>query len=108
MTKVLFIAYHFPPVGGAGVQRTQKFVQYLPSEGFVPIIVTGPGRGGDRWTPLDATLMTDIPPNSSVYRVESPVPPADGRLRSRLEYWLGLPSSFSRWWIRSASEVALK
>ncbi len=28
--KVLIIAYYFPPMGLSGVQRTAKFVKYLP------------------------------------------------------------------------------
>ena len=28
---MLLIAYNFPPVGGAGVQRVTKFVKYLPA-----------------------------------------------------------------------------
>ena len=27
--RLLYIAYHFPPVGGSGVQRALKFVKYL-------------------------------------------------------------------------------
>ena len=46
MRRVLFLAYHFPPIGGAGVQRSVKFVRYLPSFGYEPLVVTGTrGRG---------------------------------------------------------------
>jgi glycosyltransferase involved in cell wall biosynthesis len=108
MTKVLFIAYYFPPVGGAGVQRSQKFVQYLPAEGFAPVVVTGPGPAGGRWTPRDESLEVALPPKISVRRVKTPAPPEDGRLRRRLEYWLKVPSSFHQWWMKSAYEVALE
>ena len=43
--RVLMFAYYFPPLGGGGVQRTAKYVKYLPSEGFEPILVTGTPRG---------------------------------------------------------------
>lgn len=36
--KVLIIAYYWPPAGGPGVQRWLKFVKYLPSFDFEPIV----------------------------------------------------------------------
>ena len=38
--RILFIAYHFPPAGGGGVQRSLKFVKYLPECGFDPTVLT--------------------------------------------------------------------
>lgn len=38
--KVLFISYLFPPVAGGGVQRSSKFVKYLPEFGWTPIVLT--------------------------------------------------------------------
>ena len=38
--RVLIIAYQFPPVGGAGVQRVSKFVKYLSSYGWQPTVLT--------------------------------------------------------------------
>ena len=40
MKRVIVIAYQYPPVGGAGVQRTTKFVKYLPSWGWQPSVLT--------------------------------------------------------------------
>ncbi len=40
MRKLLFIAYYFPPMGMAGVQRSTKFVKYLPEFGWEPIVLT--------------------------------------------------------------------
>jgi glycosyltransferase involved in cell wall biosynthesis len=39
---VLVIAYYFPPMGLSGVQRTLKFVKYLPQSGWKPIVLTTP------------------------------------------------------------------
>ena len=36
--KVLMFAYYFPPLGGSGVQRTLKYVKYLPDHGFEPLV----------------------------------------------------------------------
>jgi glycosyltransferase involved in cell wall biosynthesis len=40
MKKALIITYHFPPEGGAGVQRVVKFVKYLPEFGYEPFVLT--------------------------------------------------------------------
>jgi glycosyltransferase involved in cell wall biosynthesis len=106
MVKVLFIAYYFPPVGGAGVQRSLKFVQYLPTEGFIPVVITGPASSEDRWTPHDRSLMSSVPSVVPIYRAEGPMPGRSSGFRSRLARCLSLPSSFSQWWIRSAVELA--
>lgn len=108
MVKVLFIAYYFPPVGGAGVQRALKFVQYLPGEGFAPVVITGPASSEDRWTPRDATLAETIPLLVPVHRTPGPVPEASRGFRRRLETWLNWSKPFSEWWIRSATEVGMQ
>jgi glycosyltransferase involved in cell wall biosynthesis len=38
--RVLVVAYAFPPVGGAGVQRVAKLVKYLPLYGVTPSVLT--------------------------------------------------------------------
>jgi glycosyltransferase involved in cell wall biosynthesis len=38
--NVLIIAYYFPPLAGAGVQRPLKFARYLPKFGWNPYVVT--------------------------------------------------------------------
>ena len=38
--RVLVIAYYFPPMGLSGVQRTLKFVKYLPQFGWLPTVLT--------------------------------------------------------------------
>lgn len=38
--KFLLLAYYFPPLGMGGVQRTAKFVKYLPLFGWEPVVVT--------------------------------------------------------------------
>jgi glycosyltransferase involved in cell wall biosynthesis len=56
--RVLILAYFFPPLGGAGVQRTAKFVKYLPSFGWDPTVITTRSR----WYPArDPSLAADIP-----------------------------------------------
>ena len=108
MTKILFIAYYFPPAGGAGVQRSEKFVKYLPSEGFLPVVITGPTSPDSRWTPNDSTLTKSIPAEVPIHRVNGQPPIQTGRWRSRSERWLRTPSSFSKWWIEAATELGIR
>ena len=42
--RALVIAYFFPPLGGAGVQRTLKFVKYLPEFGWRATVVSTRSR----------------------------------------------------------------
>jgi glycosyltransferase involved in cell wall biosynthesis len=44
MKDVLLIAYHYPPLGGVGSQRSQKFARYLVDEGWRPVVLT-PEKG---------------------------------------------------------------
>jgi glycosyltransferase involved in cell wall biosynthesis len=107
MKKVLFLAYHFPPIGGAGVQRNAKFVRYLREFGYEPIVVTGPGpRGDDRWTPSDPTLEGDIPDGTVVHRIPADGLRMGGCWRGRAERWIGLETAWSRWWRRGVLEIA--
>jgi glycosyltransferase involved in cell wall biosynthesis len=43
--RVLVVAYYFPPLGLSGVQRTLKFVKYLPTFGWQPVVLTVEDRG---------------------------------------------------------------
>src|SRR5438046_1743408 len=75
MKRVLFLAYFFPPIGGGGVQRSVKFVRYLPRCGYDPVVVTAPGGTRGRWTPHDETLLGEIPASTDIQRVSGPEPP---------------------------------
>jgi len=67
MTKrVLIIAYNFPPMGGGGVQRTVKFVKYLPDFGWEPVVVTA--SDPSYWA-VDASLDSDIPQDTHIERI---------------------------------------
>jgi glycosyltransferase involved in cell wall biosynthesis len=104
--RVLFLAYHFPPIGGGGVQRNAKFVRYLHEHGWDPIVLTGPGGATDRWTPADETLRADVPPGTVVLRVPGPEPELSSGWRSRLERGLQLQTPFTRWWTEGSLAVA--
>jgi len=65
MRKVLIITYYFPPAGGAGVQRTLKFVKYLREFGWEPVVLTA--KNAD-YPAMDETLLQEVPEGVVVYR----------------------------------------
>jgi glycosyltransferase involved in cell wall biosynthesis len=61
----LLVSYAFPPVGGAGVQRTVKLAKYLPDHGVTPSVLTVKNASA----PLaDASFDRDLPPGTVVHR----------------------------------------
>jgi len=68
--KVLFITYYWPPSGGAGVQRSLKFVKYLPEFGYSPVVLTvNPEKAS--YPVLDKTLASEISANTPVHTTGS-------------------------------------
>src|SRR5262245_30630906 len=45
--RVLMICFAYPPIGGAGMIRSAKFVKFLPECGYEPVVVT-PAHGAAR------------------------------------------------------------
>lgn len=97
--KVLFLAYYFPPLGGAGSQRSLKFVKYLPAHGFRPVVLAGSKGGDDRWAPVDEELAKEIGPATTVRRVNLYSRPFGGRLQRAAREWLGLRGQFGARWL---------
>ena len=97
MRPVLLIAFHYPPIGGAGVQRNVQLVRRLPAHGYRPVVLTGPGVPDYRWTPTDASLA-DGGEGPAVHRIEGSEPPHGVRWEARLERWARIPARWQRWW----------
>ena len=102
MRRVLFVAHHFPPIGGGGVQRAIKFVRYLPEHGYEPVVLTGSAGTFAEWTPADATMLAEVPPATEVVRVPGPEPAPSTGPRRRVERLLGVAAPFDRWWVDGA------
>ena len=66
--RVLFISYPFPPVGGAGVQRTTKFVKYLSEFGWLSSVLT---VANPSVPALDHSLVKDVPAHTLVRRART-------------------------------------
>ena len=108
MKRILVLAYYFPPHGGAGVQRTVKFLKAWPALGYESVVLTGPSSTALGWAPPDASLLADIPVMTEIHRLPDPEPSASGRWRGRAERWLTLRSPFSRWWVDGATALGLE
>ncbi len=63
--RILFIAYAFPPCGGAGVQRSAKFVRYLPNHGWQPTVLT---VSPDAYGTLDQSHTLGWPEGTEIVR----------------------------------------
>jgi len=63
--KLLLVSHHFPPMGGAGVQRALKFVRYLGEFGVMPVVLAGDDPGYLQ----DPSLLDELPPGLPVLRV---------------------------------------
>lgn len=83
MQKILVIAYWFPPAGGIAVQRALSLARYLPQHGC-EVHVLAPANPPA--PVLDPALLDRIPPEVTVHRAWTPMPPS--RLRRRLWGWI--------------------
>lgn len=61
--RVLLVSYHFPPVGGAGVQRPAKLARYLPEFGWDVSVL----QAANPSVPLlDHSLLAEVPPDTVI------------------------------------------
>src|SRR5438477_12340373 len=104
--SLLYLAYFFPPRGGAAVQRSLKFAKYLPQFGWNPLVVANGGATvqQDNATKVqDPTLLEELS-EEAVVRYTSLTPDekrhydgAQSRLRQRLNV-----TDPMGWWSRPA------
>lgn len=70
LKHILYIAFYFPPDGGAGTQRSLKFCKYLPALGWLPIVLTREsGRQKHVMEAEDVSFLEELPSEVSVIRV---------------------------------------
>lgn len=106
MKRVLFIAYLFPPRGGGGVQRSAKFVKYLPEFGWLPTVICGPAP---RHRQRDPTLALNWPAGVRVQEVQGLELPAwlPWSVRRAFVRWLLIVDGQLGWW-RPAVKQSLR
>ena len=66
--RVLLVSYHFPPVGGAGVQRAAKLVKYLRRYGWDATVLAA---SNPSVPVLDHSLLADVPSDMLVARART-------------------------------------
>ncbi len=96
------IAYFFPPLGGAGVQRALKLARYLPEFGWSPVVLTSEPDPG---AVLDPTLTGQIPQQALILRVKGLHAPRwlPWRLRSWITRWLLVVDEQLGWYLPAVS-----
>jgi glycosyltransferase involved in cell wall biosynthesis len=77
-TKVLIVAYWFPPAGGIAVQRALSLAKYLPALGFEVHVLAPKNPPAPV---LDPDLLRRIPPQVRIHRAITPMPSAHWRSR---------------------------
>ena len=71
--RLLVVTYYWPPSGGAGVQRSLKFVKHLPALGVEPTVITvDPDQGA--YPVLDHSLAAEVPAGVRVIRTGTSEP----------------------------------
>lgn len=68
--KILIITYYWPPSGGAGVQRWLKFTKYLPSSGWLPVVLTVKPEFA-AYPFKDISLYGEIPLDVEIHRTKA-------------------------------------
>jgi glycosyltransferase involved in cell wall biosynthesis len=110
--NLLYLAYFFPPRGGAAVQRSLKFAKYLPHFGWNPIVVA---NGGDTVTHDNATKVQDPTllrelPEGAVVRYTTLTPDEKrsyDRAQSKLRQRLNVTDPMG-WWCSPAVRLGLE
>lgn len=71
MKKILIIAYDFPPQGSGNLQRTVKYVKYLPGFGWEPYVLTVSRKS---IVQFDYSQEKDIAEGTKIFRTAYPNP----------------------------------
>jgi len=108
--RVLLIAYSFPPVGGAGVQRPVKWVKYLERAGWSVTVLT---VANPSVPVLDASLLAEIPEQTRVVRAATwepgyAVKQSLGAATSSRKRWWTAPLRWGKSIVKSLAKLCLQ
>lgn len=93
--SVLMIAFHYPPMrGSSGIQRTLKFSQHLPQEGWRPIMLCASPRA---YHDHCEDLSSEIPPQAVVTRAFALDTARHLSVLGRYPRWFALPDRWVSW-----------
>jgi hypothetical protein len=108
--SVLYLAYFFPPRGGAAVQRSLKFAKYLPQFGWRPLVVANGGAIEDKTLKVqDPTMLKELP-EEAVVRYTALTPAENRRYQqsqSKLRQRLEVTDSMG-WWVEPAIRLGME
>ena len=91
------IAFHFPPLAGSsGIQRTLRFVQHLPRNGWEPIVLSAHPRV---YPATSQDLMRDVPPATPVRRAFALDTSRHLAMGGRYPGLLARPDRWVSWWL---------
>ena len=97
--RVLMIAFHFPPLAGSsGIQRTLRFVQHLPSQGWQPVVLSADPRA---YAAVSDDLMPEIPPSTVVKRAFALDTARHLAIAGRYPGFLARPDRWRTWALRA-------
>lgn len=68
LKKIIILSFIFPPLAGGGVQRTLKFVKYLPQYGYTSYVIT---TEKSTYGSKDYSLLEEIPDDLKIFRIKS-------------------------------------
>jgi glycosyltransferase involved in cell wall biosynthesis len=95
MKRVLFVAYHFPPIlGSSGYLRTLKFTRFMPENGIEPTVLTVHPQAYPEW---NEAQLKQIPEGMDVVRAFAMDAGRHLAIRGRYPRFLGIPDRFSTW-----------
>ncbi|MFD2365192.1 glycosyltransferase [Pseudoduganella sp. GCM10020061] len=93
--SVLMIAFHYPPMrGSSGIQRTLKFSQHLPQEGWRPLMLCASPRA---YHDHCEDLSSEIPPQAVVTRAFALDTARHLSVLGRYPRWFALPDRWVSW-----------
>ena len=93
--RVLMVAFHFPPLrGSSGIQRALKFAQYLPAQGWQPLVLSAHPRAYANQGP---DQLAEIAPDTVVKRAFALDAGRHLAWRGRYLSWTALPDRFVSW-----------
>lgn len=97
MKRILMVAYHFPPLAGSsGIQRTLRFVRYLPEFGWKPVVLTAHPRA---YPQLSDDQIGDIPAGVEVIRAPAWDAARHLAIAGRYPQFLARPDRWVSWWL---------
>ncbi len=108
--KILFVAFEFPPLASGGVQRSLKFVKYLPQYGIDPVVVTVLEEDYPlviRNCQLDRSQIEDLPAGISIERIHcAAAPPPHNAIAKWFSMYFSISENYKKYW-REGLEMSL-